>query len=136
MLTTDELIDELQRLSTGLLYPSETDAPISVFEWRTGEKGAYTDENLMHDLGHPEDATLSEIETAEEFFDGLTDTYEWHTPEEIEMTKQFVELKEMLFANITKPRHIWIGEREVDVFVFGRTKDGDIIGLRTLIVET
>ncbi|MFM8177675.1 MAG: nuclease A inhibitor family protein, partial [Candidatus Kapaibacterium sp.] len=37
-MTTDELIDELRRLSTGLLYPSESDAPIDVYVWRTAEQ--------------------------------------------------------------------------------------------------
>ncbi|MBL7975767.1 MAG: hypothetical protein JNJ85_12695, partial [Candidatus Kapabacteria bacterium] len=71
-----------------------------------------------------------------EFFEGVTEIYEWHTPEEIDETKQYQELRDVFFANVTKPRQLWFGERKVDVLVFGRTSDGDVVGLKTYIVET
>ena len=135
MLSTDTLIDELRKLSTGLLYPSESDAPIDVFVWRTSEKGAITNDNIAFELHHPEDVHIGESE-AEEFFDGVTDIYEWHTPEEIEETKQYQQLKDVFLANVSKPLQLWFGERKVDVVVYGRTSDGDYVGLHTFIVET
>jgi len=135
IMTTDEVIDKLQQLVVGLLYPSETDAPIEVFVWRTAEKGACTDDNLAYEFHHPEDVLISESH-AEEFFEGVTDIYEWHTPEEIEETKQFQSLRDTFLENVTKPRQLWFGERKVDVVVFGRTTDGDVVGLKTYIVET
>ncbi len=135
MLSTDQFVDALRRLCTGLLYPSETDAPIDVYVWNTSERGAMTFDNIAFDLHHPEDVHVSESE-AEEFFEGVTDIYEWHTPEEVEETKQYQALKEMFFANVTKPIQLWFGENKVDVLVLGRTSDGNYVGLRTFIVET
>lgn len=135
MMSTNELIDELQKLSSGLLYPSESDAPIDVYIWRTAEQGALTIDNIAFQLHHPEDVHVSESE-AGEFFEGLTDVYEWHTPEEIEETMQFQKLRDVFFANVTKPVQIWFGENKVDVVVYGRTSEGDYVGLRTFIVET
>ncbi len=135
MLTTDELSDRLRQLCTGLLYPSEADAPIDVYVWKTTERGAMTYDNIAFDLHHPEDVLISESE-AEEFFEGVTEVYEWQTPEEVSETKQYQELKEAFFANVTKPVQLWFGENKVDVLVLGRTKEGDYAGLRTFIVET
>lgn len=135
MLSTSELIDKLQHLVVGLLYPSESDAPIEVFVWHTGEKGAITDDNLAFEFGHPEDVLISESEAAE-FFEGVTEIYEWHTPEEVEETKQYQELRDTFLENVSKARQLWFGERKVDVLVFGRTTDGDYVGLKTYIVET
>lgn len=135
MLTSTELIDELHQLVVGLLYPSETDAPIEVFFWSTSEKGAISDDNIAFELHHPEDVHIADS-PAEEFFEGVTDTYEWHTPDEVEATQQFVKLRDTLFANITKPRQLWIGETKVDLVLYGRTTDGNYIGLKTHIVET
>ncbi|MFM8472480.1 MAG: nuclease A inhibitor family protein [Candidatus Kapaibacterium sp.] len=135
MMTTDELIDELRRLSTGLLYPSESDAPIDVYVWRTAEQGAMTLDNIAFHLHHPEDVLVSESEAAE-FFEGVTDVYEWHSAEEVEETKQFQQLRDVFFSSVTKPLQVWFGENKVDVLVLGRTSQGDYVGLRTFIVET
>ncbi len=135
MLTTDQFSDALRQLCTGLLYPSETDAPIDVYIWNTAEQGAMTFDNIAFNLHHPEDVLISESE-AEEFFEGVTEVYEWHTPEEVEETKQYQELKKVFFENVTKPVQLWFGENKVDVLVIGRTTDGNYVGLRTFIVET
>ena len=135
MLSTDQFVDALRRLCTGLLYPSETDAPIDVYVWNTAEKGAMTYDNIAFDLHHPEDVLISESE-AEEFFEGVTEVYDWHTPEEIEETKQYQELKQVFFDNVSKPVQLWFSENKVDVLVIGRTSDGNYVGLRTFIVET
>ena len=134
-MTTDELIDTLRRLSTGLLYPSESDAPIDVFVWRTAEQGAITIDNIAFSLHHPEDVLVSQSE-AEEFFEGVTDIYEWHTDAEKEETQQYQELRDVFFQNVTKPVQVWFGENKVDVVVYGRTLSGDYVGLRTFIIET
>jgi hypothetical protein len=135
MMKTDELIDALQRLCTGLLYPSESDAPIDVYVWRTAEQGAMTLDNIAFHLHHPEDVLISESDAAE-FFEGVTDVYEWHTPEEVQETLQFQKLRDLFFANVTKPVQVWFGENKVDVLVIGRSSQGDYVGLRTFIVET
>ncbi len=135
MLTTDQFSDALRRLCTGLLYPSETDAPIDVYVWNCSERGAMTYDNIAFDLHHPEDVLISESE-AEEFFEGVTEVYEWHTPEEVEETKQYQELRKVFLENVTKPVQLWFGENKVDVLVLGRTSDGNYVGLRTFIVET
>lgn len=135
MLESGELIDSLQKLCVGLLYPSESDAPIEVYHWDTAEKGAISDDNIAFELGHPEDVLISESD-AEEFFEGVTEIYEWHTPEEVEETKQYQELRDVFISNVTKPRQLWFGENKVDVLVFGRTVNGDYVGLKTFIIET
>ncbi|MFM8179380.1 MAG: nuclease A inhibitor family protein, partial [Candidatus Kapaibacterium sp.] len=92
-------------------------------------------DNIAFHLHHPEDVLVSESEAAE-FFEGVTDVYEWHSAEEVEETKQFQQLRDVFFSNVTKPLQVWFGENKVDVLVLGRTSQGDYVGLRTFIVET
>jgi hypothetical protein len=92
-------------------------------------------DNIAFHLHHPEDVLISESDAAE-FFEGVTEVYEWHTPEEVQETLQFQELRDVFFANVTKPVQVWFGENKVDVLVIGRTSQGDYVGMRTFIVET
>lgn len=134
-LTSEQLYDRLRRLADGLLYPSEIDAPVDVFFWDTSLHGELTIDALIETYHLPDDAPVSSV-PPEEFFEGVTETYEWHTPEEREASERFQQAQELFFANVTNPKHYWIGEHKVHVFLWGRTVDGNYVGFQTRLVET
>lgn len=134
-LASQELSHVLSEKLEGMLYPSETDSPIDVFVWDCSEQGAFTLNTLLGYYGFSDDTNVSEV-PAEEFFEGLTEIYEWHTNEEVDHANRFKEVRDLFFANVTNPKHYWVGEHTVHVFLVGRTCDGNYIGLRTYIVET
>jgi hypothetical protein len=133
-LSSEQLYRELYHLADGVLYPSETDAPIDVLLWEVSARGALTVDALVDTYGIFSQS-ISEV-PAEDFFDGVTDTYEWHSDEERDMTERFRKMKELFFSNVSHPKHYWIGEKNVHVFLWGRTRDGNYIILKTGIVET
>jgi len=133
-LNSDQLYRQLEELAAGLLYPSETDAPIEVFLWETGERGALSLDALLDYYGIAHN-TVAEV-PPEEFFEGVTDTYEWQDSQERADTERFCTMRDLFFANTTAQKHFWIGEHTVDVFLWGRTRDGNYVGFKTRIVET
>ncbi|GBD05194.1 hypothetical protein HRbin20_00774 [bacterium HR20] len=135
MLSAEQLYHELYRLADGVLYPSETDAPVDVLLWEVSQRGALTIDALLDAFGISPQQPVSDV-PPEDFFEGVTDTYDWQNEEERAMTERFRRMKELFFANVTNPKHYWVGERNVHVFLWGRTSDGNYIILKTGIVET
>ncbi|MCX7929676.1 MAG: nuclease A inhibitor family protein [Chlorobi bacterium] len=130
-----ELYRRLDELTADLMYPSETDAPIGVMMWDTSERGSLTVDAVMDYFGIPSDSPISKV-PPEDFFDGVIETYPWQNEQERRHTAQYQQARDLFFANVTAPKHYWIGEYTVEVFLWGRTRDGNYIILHTRIVET
>ncbi|MCX8051716.1 MAG: nuclease A inhibitor family protein [Chlorobi bacterium] len=134
-LDSQRLYRHLYQLAGGLLYPSETDAPVDVFLWDVSERGALSLDALVEYFGISRDMSVAEV-PPEEFFEGITEVHDWHDESERRASENFRRMREIFFANVTQPKHYWVGERTVHVFLWGRTSDGNYVGIRTLIVET
>ncbi len=135
VLPAEQLYRELYRLADGVLYPSETDAPVDVLLWEVSERGALTIDALVDAFGISHQQAISEV-PPEDYFEGVTETYDWQNEEERAMAERFRRMKELFFANVAIPKHYWVGERNVHVFLWGRTSDGNYVILKTGIVET
>ncbi|GIV54319.1 MAG: sugar-non-specific nuclease inhibitor NuiA-like protein [Candidatus Kapaibacterium sp.] len=134
-LRSEQLYRTLDELASSLLYPSETDAPISVFLWDTTERGALTLDALLDYFGIP--SSLPSVEVPpQEFFEGVTDIYEWHQEDERAAAERFHTLRDLFFTHTSGHKHYWVGEHRVDVFLWGRARDGNYVGFKTIIVET
>ncbi|MCS6999319.1 MAG: nuclease A inhibitor family protein [Bacteroidota bacterium] len=131
----EQLYRKLSALAEGLLYPSETDATIEVFFWNSKERGELTLDALCDLYGiSPEEHVVSV--PPEDFFDGVTDVFDWQTPEERQASVRFAEMRDLFFANTSKAKHYWVGEGTVMVFLWGKAYDGNYVGFQTYIVET
>ncbi len=134
-LNAEQLYRQAVAIAADLLYPSETDAPIDVFLWETAERGALSIDALLDYYGIPAPIPYAEA-PPEEFFEGVTEFYEWQQEDERRNVQNFRTLRDLLFTNTTALKHYWVGEHKVHVFLWGRTRDGNYVGLKTHIVET
>ena len=103
--------DELEPLrvaAKGLLYPSETDAPIEV----------------VSGAGVPAGAKESSVAA---FFDELKDSDD---------AVKFAKLRAAVEATLGDAKVYRVGGPEVQVYVLGKTKSGATGGLKTISVET
>ena len=121
---TDDDQQALARASAGLTYPSESDAPFEPFRWpaasaretvrdavaRHGKRGVRVDEVSVDDF-------FAEL-------DGSDDA------------ERYKALRQALESHLSGLKVIRTGERKVDVYLIGRTKNGDWAGLHTTSVET
>lgn len=112
----------LEAATKGLLYPSETDAPFDVFRWKaTGRDPA---RDVVAHAAKPRE--IEEVPVAA-FFDELNES---------ENAERFSALRRVMESTLAGLKVYRIGSVEVEVFVVGKARSGDWVGLHTISIET
>ena len=129
----DKILEKISHACVGLVYISETDAPITPFliEPTTEEKI----EKAISGLSLKKEEQIEEI-SFDNFFERLTAEKDWHGAKELEIVAKFRVLRRILEENLTELKVFKIGRVRKDIFVAGRDKDNRIVGVRTESVET
>jgi hypothetical protein len=124
MAKKDAVLDALKQASQGLLFPSETDAPLEPFAWEGSAK--LSKERLRH-LAGAGPGTAVEQTT----LDDLLRT----VPQEDK--PRFDALRQALAGQLSGIKVYKVGdEAEKQVYVVGKAPDGRWAGLKTTAVET
>jgi hypothetical protein len=123
MAKANSVLKELQAAAKGLLWPSETDAPIEAFAW-PGGSGPPDEAALRANAQIEEDALIEQITLAQ-----LTKTI----PKE--SRADFKPLLDAL-GKLKGTTVFKVGEVNIAVYVVGRTADGQYAGIKTEVVET
>ncbi len=120
----DPVLDALKKASKGLVFVSETDAPLEPFAWEGG--GKLTKGRLL-ELAGAEGGTAVEQTTPERFFEAVPS----------EDKEKFDQLTRVLKDQLSGVKVYKVGdEAEKQVYIVGRTSDGKWAGLKTTVVET
>ena len=124
---------EIESLSEGLVFISETDAPVTAFGARgIGDASA---ESIAHAAAISNDAT-PEVRPASLFFERVSAMKEWYGDKETERAKTFAELYDLLNEGLRDLRTYRFGQVRVDIIVAGNDGEGNAAGIRTFAVET
>jgi hypothetical protein len=124
MAKKDAVLDALKQASQGLLFPSETDAPLEPVAW---EGSAKLTKNKVLELAGAEAGTAVEQTT----LDDLLRT----VPQEDK--PKFDALRQALEGQLSGVKVYKVGdEAERQVYVVGKAPDGRWAGLKTTVVET
>jgi histidine triad (HIT) family protein len=117
-------LDALKKASKGLLFESETEAPLEPFAWKDG--GELTSENLLR-LAGADPATPVEATTLDRFFRAV--------PKEDKA--KFDKLAKVLQEQLSGVKVYKLGaDPEKQVYIVGKTADGQWAGVKTTVVET
>jgi len=117
-------VEALKKASKGLLWPSESDAPLEPFVWTGGDK--LTPERVAELAGAEEGTEVEEATLA-----SLLKTI---PPED---KARFDPLLKTLKEQLAGVKVYKVGdEAERDVYIVGKTRDGQWAGLKTSVVET
>ncbi|MFM8273113.1 MAG: nuclease A inhibitor family protein [Gemmata sp.] len=108
----------------GLLYTSETDAPFEPFAW-TGAAGTAVEDAVRANSGARGDAPI-EQQTLAQFARTIPD----------ESRGDYAPLFALLKNNIKNVTVVRVGEINIDIYLVGRTADGQFSGVKTKAVET
>jgi hypothetical protein len=120
----DPVLDALKQASKGMLFPSESEAPLEPFAWK--DSGALTHERLLELAGAEEGTEVEEVDLA-----ALLRTI---PPED---KAKFDRLAKVLQEQLSGIKAYKVGdEAEREVYLVGKTKDGRWAGLKTSVVET
>src|SRR4051812_17961810 len=133
-MSTATAVAALKAASKGLTYQSESDAPFTAFTWK-GAKGDLTKEGVLKRARKPPKTPVQEV-SLQDFFKDLTAEQDWHGEEEKAAVQKYRKLQEAVQANLSDPKVFKVGQRKVDIFIVGRTDEGDWAGLKTTAVET
>jgi hypothetical protein len=120
----DELAG-LRQASTGLVYPSESDAPFDVFRWE--DKGGQSAKAQVVAHANAADDESVEETSLDAFFAPLAGA---------EDAARFSQLRRELESTLSAPTVVRVGERKIDVYLIGRTRTGAWAGVHTSSVET
>jgi hypothetical protein len=123
----------LRNASQGLLFESETDAPLDVFEW-PGEQGKPDKSRVLELAGLPANAP-AKTKSVDAFFKEATREQSWHDDEEKAQVQKFKQLVQTLKESLSDIKVFQAGKTESDVYIVGRTESG-WAGLKTKVVQT
>jgi hypothetical protein len=130
----DEFTEKLQKAVENLFYMSETDAEIvTFFAECTGPENSK--ETVLAATGKSSDSPVEERDF-DEFFARLTRVYEGANDQAKATAERFSRLGTLLGENLEDVKVFKVGSIRLDVFVVGRDRSGNLIGIRTFAVET
>jgi hypothetical protein len=128
-----EIIEELKQLTAGLLWLSESDYPFEPVYWEgLPEISAQFLRGLS---GEPEDAPV-EIVSVDEFFRVAMSEESWRRDESVEEAKKYRRLVQTLKDNLDELKVYRVGKINMPVYVVGRYKTGNWLGISSRVVET
>jgi Nuclease A inhibitor-like protein len=127
-MNTEEIIDRLQQTTVDLLWVSESDYPFQIVVWSDKEI------NLMLFPDRPDEDT--KVISLDDFFAPVLKVEDWYEAEELANVDRYKLLLETIRSNLTELKVFRIGSIEIDIYIVGKTPSGDVIGLKTTIIET
>jgi hypothetical protein len=120
----DSVLDALRKASKGLVFTSETDAPLEPFAWANG--GELREERLLQLAGAPKGTAVEAMSLAD-FFRAVPS----------EDKAKFQALAKVLQGQLSGIKVYKVGdEAEMTAYIVGKTTDGRWAGLKTTVVET
>jgi hypothetical protein len=125
---TAEIIIQLKQATTDLLWLSESDYPFEIVTWDKGIE--LTPVALFKDTGAVETISLAD------FFAPALIVEDWYEAEELATVDRYKLLLQTIESNLTELQVFRISSVEIDVYIIGKTPDGDVVGLKTTVVET
>ena len=126
------LVSQLEDACKGLIYISETDAPVTAF---TTGPDFVAGESIIQQLGGKANEPVSEIDF-DQFFERLTTVKDWHGEREKLRAKKFLDLQKLIEENLSNRKVFRIGEIRLRIFAVGTDSDGRLVGIETNAVET
>lgn len=136
-MASNPILKTLRDATKGLLYTSEADKPLKAFLWPKAEVGAEEMNPETLRAGRKIGAKVPIQErTLDAFFAPMVKPQGWHGEEEKAMAAKFQALVEMLRTELGGVRVFRVGEGRVEVYVVGKTTEGDFAGVSTQLVET
>jgi hypothetical protein len=117
----------LQKASAGLLYPSDTDAPFEAFSWGKATS-ALTPAIARKLAGVGPKKAIQQMALAD-FFENLTS-------DDNDDADKYKALLKVVNEQLSGVKVFRFGDVELDVYLVGKTKEGEWAGLKTKSVET
>jgi len=130
----EQLLNELERATQGLLMMSEADYPFQTVSLRA-ETAHELHAQLREEASATVDAPL-EIVSVDAFFRAACAEPDWKGEAEIALARRYQRLVRLLKENLAELSVYRIGRVNMAVFIIGRSASGNWLGIQTRVVET
>jgi hypothetical protein len=117
----------LQKASAGLLYPSDSDEPFEAFSWGKAS-GSLAPAVVQKLAGAGPKEAMKQVALGD-FFKNLTS-------DDCDNAEKYKALLKVVNEQLSGVKVFRFGDVEVEIYVVGKTKDGEWAGLKTKAVET
>jgi len=129
------LFETLKRATSGLLFPSESDAELTPYHF-PGPAGTEPTPEALLRLEHLPSDTPVETITVADLFDPFQHADEGASEQDRAEADRYRALVELLARELTSLRVYRVGKVDIDVYVLGQDASGAWLGLKTHVVET
>lgn len=133
MKSDEQILSELEQVSGGLMFVSESDSPFETVRW---EGVAEVSAPYLRGLSGQSEETLVQTETVEDFFRAAASEADWKGAAELATARKYQTLIRVLEENLEDVRVYRVGEINIKVYIVGRSAAGNWLGLSTRVVET
>ena len=130
---SDGVLPLISRACEGLVYISETDAPVTPVD--LGPADSIDGEIILQRAGLKAGTDINEVE-ADRFFAKLTVIKDWQTESQKARAKKFLALGRVLEKDLRSLKVYRFGQVRIDILIVGLDAAGHILGVRTNAVET
>jgi len=130
---TYDVLPLISRACEGLVYMSETDAPVTAVD--LGAADSIDGEIILQRAGLKAGTEINEVEV-KTFFARLTAIKEWQTDSQTARAKKFLALGKVLEKSLRSLKVYRFGKVQIDILIVGLDDEGRILGVRTNAVET
>jgi hypothetical protein len=137
---TAEIIDLLTTATTDLLWSSESDYSFEIVTWPQGTELTPTAlfgkspaaVGVQPTVGNRSIETM----TVTDLFAPVLTIEDWYEAEELAQVNRYTDLLHAIESNLVDPQVFRVGEVEIAIYIVGKTPAGDLVGLKTHVVET
>jgi hypothetical protein len=133
MKSDEEILQQLEQATAGLLFMSEADYPFEIVRW--GGMNEITFDYLRGQAAADTDASV-QVVSPENFFGNAMSEPEWKDEQEIITARRYKALLQLLKENLNELKVYRVGEIDIAVYIVGRAETGNWLGLSTRVVET
>jgi nicotinamide-nucleotide amidase len=130
--TADDFMNRLAKAVEGLLFPSESDVPLTPLRFGGSAEGELSPETLRQTLGQASEAPVETL-SVDELFAPVIEAPEGKPTAE---AQKYRELLELLKRELSDLKAFRVGKVDIHVYVLGRHASGQWLGLKTRVVET
>lgn len=131
----DEIVKQLEELTKGLFYLSESDYPLEVVVLNQVADNMPVLAAILAFTGQPAGAPVQE-ETLPYFFRNMTKERATADEETKNKTDCFWLLQSFMEQHLQDVKVYRLGKREIRAFALGKTTDNYYVGFKTIVVET
>ncbi len=125
---------QINLLLTDLLYPSESDEPLTWVTCYLGQPEPLIVSQLTDWLMLPPNVLVEERPEAD--FWRVAVVEDWFGEDEKKRAEQFQRVKQFIESQFTDRQFFRVGQIEIDIYLLGKTPEGKRAGLKTKVIET